>query len=95
MSETATNEPAEQLLAVLDVLWEELQHRVGDDQGEAPLAPEEDEVSTALWQIHELVFAMAAELDRAYVLLEAALEDNRQRQAVGSILFGPDGERVR
>lgn len=88
------NEPAEQLLAVLDILWDELQQRVGDDQGEAPPAPSVDEVNTALWQVHELVFAMAAELDRTYEVLEAALEDAQQRKTVGSILFGPDGQRI-
>jgi hypothetical protein len=91
-----TNGPAEQMLAVLDVLWDEMQHRIGDDQGEAPAPPSEDEMIAALWQIHELVFAMAAELNNTYRLLEQVIEAQAQaeRDRVRSILLGPDGKAL-
>lgn len=82
------NEPAEQLLTVLDVLWDEMLFRIGEG---AAATPTVDEVTTALWQVHELVFAMAAELDRAYDLLERMIEDQKQRESVRSILLGADG----
>ena len=86
---TEKNEPAEQLLAVLDVLWDDMLFRTGDGTAATPTV---DEVDTALWQVHEMVFAMAAELDRAYDLLERLIEDQKQRESVRSILLGTDGK---
>lgn len=85
------NDPAEQIIACLDVLWEELQHRIGDDQGEAPVRPSEEELTTALWQLPELVFSMAGELDHVYTLLEqiafAQQAQHAQRERVASIIL--------
>lgn len=89
------NDPADQLLTVLDVLWEELQWRTQDaDADEAPVPPSEDEINAALWQIHELVFAMAAELDMTYARLEDLARAVVERERVRNVLFGPDGERI-
>lgn len=84
------NDPAEQMLTVLDVLWEELLHRTTDDSP----APAEEEITAALWQVHELVFAMAGELSNTYTLLERVMQEKEQRETVHSILFGPNGERL-
>lgn len=89
---TSNNEPAEQLLAVLDILWDEMQWRTMGEDDEVPAPPSEDELNTALWQVHEMVFAMSAELDRAYDLLERLVEDRKQRESVRSVLFGADGK---
>lgn len=90
------NDPADQLLTVLDVLWDELQWRTQDPDGEGPLVtpPSEDEITSALWQVHELVFAMAGELDQTYGQLEALAHAVQEREKVRSVLFGPDGEKL-
>lgn len=78
---TNRNDPAEQMIACLDVLWEEMQWRIsvtGDEVVPAP--PSEDELITAMWQLPELVFSMAAEMDDLYRLLEQIAQAQRVQQ---------------
>lgn len=96
---SSDHDPAAQLIACMDVLWEELQARVADD-GEAPLPPTEEEFETALWQTPELVWRMADELARTHDLIDAfAAEQIAQRQKVqqviASALVGPDGKPLK
>lgn len=87
------HDPAAQLIACLDVLWQQLQYTISDDQGGPP---EWDELITALWQTPELVWQMADELAKTHDLIDAlAAEQIQQRQKVqrviASALVGPDG----
>lgn len=78
------SDPASELIACLDVLWEELHFQL-DNEGRK--APPIDELHTALWQTPELVWRMADELARTHELIDdLAAEQVRARQKAQQVL---------